>query len=387
MKLQNVKVKDIKENYNPRQDFSRVDDIAKSIEEMGLVLPIAVQETASGLEVVYGHQRLAALKKLGQSLTQVLVLETGDNAIESAMVVNLMRANLTMIEKARGFAHLMKERSKYNEKVISRVFGIKEVDVKFLLRLAECLDPVHDALFAKYVKMIDREDIEFIIAIPKEHQGQLFAEMERRSEPNVWAAIHAIAHPLDFNDVFKFEQAKADKKIGFVLKKHGIDHVFTFDKKYHDDAVAAYEKAQAKKYGAGEPERAEKAVAKKVESAVAKKKRQEDQARAEKALAGVVRAFMSRNVDTDQVHDLGHELCEKGLSIERARTLLRAFGAKDIDQIKMHELWEKVWEVVFWPSVRADYSRIFRVAAFLRAPMKDGKTTAQVWIEFAGRKK
>src|SRR3990167_2887158 len=376
MKLVMVKVTDLKEKYNPRADFSRVDDIARSIEEMGLIHPIAAREVGDKYEVVDGHQRLAALKKLGQKETQVVVLdfEKDADAAEAQMVANLMRANLNMIEKARGFEHLMKEKVKYNEKTISRLFAIKETDVKFLLSLAQKLDPGSDHLFAKYAKLIDREDIKCIMAIPREHQAKLYAEMERRGEPNVWAAIHAIAHPLDFNDVFKFEQAKADKKIGFILKRHDIDHVFTFDKKYHDKAVEDYERQQARKYGTGETERVEKAKKKKVESADTKKKSRQAKAEAAKSLKDKVVKFLEGTPSQAEIDKLGAEICERSLNADQCRRLWAAFGVKGVERINTYELRTKTWEKVFSMYIATgDVSELARLATLLRFPILDGK--------------
>ena len=70
MKMMMVKLSEIKEGFNPRADFSSVDELARSIESIGLLQPIVVKMSSQDKGFVYivvdGACRLRALKKLGQ---------------------------------------------------------------------------------------------------------------------------------------------------------------------------------------------------------------------------------------------------------------------------------------------------------------------------------
>ena len=73
MELKKMKLSDIKPyGKNPRKNDGAVDAVAESIKQCGYCSPIVVDEN---YEVLAGHTRLKALKKLGRKECEVVVKE------------------------------------------------------------------------------------------------------------------------------------------------------------------------------------------------------------------------------------------------------------------------------------------------------------------------
>lgn len=72
METKRLKIKDLKPyKNNPRKNDNAVDAVAESIKQCGYISPIVVDENN---EVLAGHTRLKALKKLGETETEVVII-------------------------------------------------------------------------------------------------------------------------------------------------------------------------------------------------------------------------------------------------------------------------------------------------------------------------
>src|SRR3989344_4594569 len=118
-----VDTEKIKPNpYQPRRDFddARLEDLATSIKQYGILQPltvsrIEVEREDGGLvteyELIAGERRLRAAKMAGVSQVPVIIRE-GDTALmklELAILENLQREDLSLIDRARAFFRLVHE--------------------------------------------------------------------------------------------------------------------------------------------------------------------------------------------------------------------------------------------------------------------------------------
>ena len=75
-------------DYNPRQDLqpgdSRYENIKKSVDKFGLVVPIIVNR--NGMRIISGHQRYKILKSQGVTETEVIIVELDE---EKEKLLNL----------------------------------------------------------------------------------------------------------------------------------------------------------------------------------------------------------------------------------------------------------------------------------------------------------
>ena len=58
---------------NPRDRLHDIDDLARSIRERGLIQPIIVHPIDRGYQIVAGHRRYAACRKLGYTTIPCIV--------------------------------------------------------------------------------------------------------------------------------------------------------------------------------------------------------------------------------------------------------------------------------------------------------------------------
>lgn len=90
-------------------DKEIVSDLAKSIQENGLLQPILVRPLESQYEVVFGHHRLEACKLLKWETIQAMVKEmTEDDSFLTTVVENLQRNHeINPLTEARGYINLI----------------------------------------------------------------------------------------------------------------------------------------------------------------------------------------------------------------------------------------------------------------------------------------
>lgn len=85
-----------------------LDDLAQSISEVGLLQPILLAVDGARFEVVFGHRRFLAHKKIGLSTIRALVRTMSKQEVGIARATeNISRADLTPIEEASTYSNLI----------------------------------------------------------------------------------------------------------------------------------------------------------------------------------------------------------------------------------------------------------------------------------------
>lgn len=91
-------------------DPDGLEDLAQSISEIGLLQPILVAADGDRYEIVFGHRRWLAYKRLGLSSIKSIVREMSQQEIGIARATeNIARADLTPIEEAATYKNLLEE--------------------------------------------------------------------------------------------------------------------------------------------------------------------------------------------------------------------------------------------------------------------------------------
>lgn len=94
----------------PRRTFgaAELDELAASIQEIGLLQPLTVRESENGWELIAGERRLRAAKLAGLDKVPCLVVEADENrSCLLALVENVQRQDLDFWEEALALANLM----------------------------------------------------------------------------------------------------------------------------------------------------------------------------------------------------------------------------------------------------------------------------------------
>ncbi len=138
-KIIEIPIDDIKPNdFQPRKNFDdkKINELASSIKEHGLVQPIVVRSLKEGkYEIVAGERRWRACKNIG--LKKILaVVKDIDNAklTELALIENVQREDLNAIEEARAYKTLMEEFGLTQQEISGRI-GKSRSFIANMLRL------------------------------------------------------------------------------------------------------------------------------------------------------------------------------------------------------------------------------------------------------------
>lgn len=113
----------------PRSTMGELGELAKSIEDKGVLEPILVRpkpedvDSRAQLMIISGERRYRAAMQAGLSEIPVIEMEVGDEeALEIALVENLQRKDLTPFEEAEGYKALA-DRFSYTHEAISTAVG------------------------------------------------------------------------------------------------------------------------------------------------------------------------------------------------------------------------------------------------------------------------
>ena len=130
--------------FQPRTNFNHeaIEDLAKSIQSLGVIQPITVRKTDSGIyQLVSGERRLRAAKIVGLSTIPSFIRIADDQeSLEMALVENIQRKDLDPIEIALSYQRLIDEIELTQEELSERV-GKKRSTITNYLRLLR-LDPI-----------------------------------------------------------------------------------------------------------------------------------------------------------------------------------------------------------------------------------------------------
>ena len=134
-------ISDVKRNrLQPRKVFNKesLEELTASIKKNGVIQPIMVRvdkSSADKFEIIAGERRWLASQNAGLNEIPVVVLNVDDEkSLEFAIVENVQRQDLNVIEEAQGYQRLIDEFS-YNQEKIAKFIGKSRSYVTNSLRL------------------------------------------------------------------------------------------------------------------------------------------------------------------------------------------------------------------------------------------------------------
>jgi ParB family chromosome partitioning protein len=149
-------IDDIQPNpYQPRTVFDKekIEELAHSIKEKGIIQPLLVKELEIGYQLIAGERRLRAAKIAGYKKVPIIVKKASDlEQLEYSLIENLQRENLNPIEEADAFKRLMKEFG-YTQQKLSQALGKNRTTIANQLRLLNLPDVVKESLARNEITM------------------------------------------------------------------------------------------------------------------------------------------------------------------------------------------------------------------------------------------
>ena len=134
--------------FQPRTVFDgdRIEELAVTIEEHGLLQPIVVRKKGTGYEIIAGERRYRAVRSLGWETIPAIVKEMTDETTASlALIENLQREDLTPIEEAEAYERLLALQD-ITQEVLARKLGRSQSTIANKLRLLRLPMDVREAL-------------------------------------------------------------------------------------------------------------------------------------------------------------------------------------------------------------------------------------------------
>ena len=135
--------------HQPRQKFDEksLKELAESIREKGIIQPITVRTRDKEYEVIAGERRLRAAKLAGLTEVPAHVLEIEDDVemMEMALIENIQRENLNVVEEAEAYA-MLNSNYKLSHTAIAKAVGKSRASISNTLRLLKLPAEVIESL-------------------------------------------------------------------------------------------------------------------------------------------------------------------------------------------------------------------------------------------------
>ena len=169
--------------YQPRVDFDAeaLEELAVSIQQMGLLQPIVVRPQGGGeYQIVAGERRWRAAKHAGLAEIPCLIRELTDaEAQVAALVENIHRRDLSLYERGRALRRIREALELSWEQVAERL-GMSTRTIMRLARYAQIPEAVEQIVASEPMTM---RHYEALAKLPDDPQGQLqLAEAIKRDK-------------------------------------------------------------------------------------------------------------------------------------------------------------------------------------------------------------
>ncbi|MDD3374178.1 MAG: ParB/RepB/Spo0J family partition protein [Candidatus Omnitrophica bacterium] len=126
-----------KNTFQPRKEFNqeRLDDLICSIKEKGVLQPLLVRRSGDQYELIAGERRLRAAQSLNiEKVPAIVKIASDQEALVLALIENIQRQELNVIEEAKAFKRLIDEFN-FTQDVVAQSVGRDRTTVTNILRL------------------------------------------------------------------------------------------------------------------------------------------------------------------------------------------------------------------------------------------------------------
>lgn len=201
-----IKIHDIMPNVNqPRKTFNedKIEELAASIKEHGIIQPIVVRKKSKGYEIVAGERRWRAAMKAELAQVPCLIRELDDEQnMLIAIIENMQREDLNPIEEAEGL-HQMISTFGMTQEQVSKSVGKSRPYITNSLRLLKLPEYIRESI-------ADGK-------LSAGHGRTLITLTDEEARKNLWSKI--MAEGLSVRETEKLAAAEEKPKKKTPLKK------------------------------------------------------------------------------------------------------------------------------------------------------------------------
>src|SRR3990167_1507126 len=161
---------------NPRQSFDRakLEELAQSIREKGVLVPILVRPVADGYEVAYGARRLRAAELAGLEAIPATVRDLTDaEVLEVALLENVTREDINELDEGAAYLQLHEKHGRSVEEIAAKT-GKSADTIRARMKLCDLTKPGREALLEG---KLDASKALLIARVPNTLQAKLTKEL------------------------------------------------------------------------------------------------------------------------------------------------------------------------------------------------------------------
>ena len=140
----------------PRKNFEEkeITELAESIKNQGLIQPIVVREIQDGkYEIIAGERRWRACQLAGLHSVNCVIMSVDEEKIyELALIENIQRENLNVVEEAYAYKNLMHLNGLKNDE-LSKKIGKSPSHISNLIRILDLNDEIHQMIIEGKISM------------------------------------------------------------------------------------------------------------------------------------------------------------------------------------------------------------------------------------------
>ena len=215
--ISEVSMEQIRPNPDqPRREFDddKLQELANSIRQIGIIQPITLRDMGDGTYIIIaGERRWRASQRAGLTHIPAYIRTVNDeNMMEMALVENIQRQDLTALEVALAYQHLIEQYGLTQEQLSDRV-GKNRATVTNYLRLLKLPANIQMALKKRE---IDMGHARALLALEApETQLKVFAEM--KNEKMSVRRIEEMVKQLNEGETVKSNSGKQIRAKGVSL--------------------------------------------------------------------------------------------------------------------------------------------------------------------------
>jgi ParB family chromosome partitioning protein len=171
-------------DFSPNQprisyNENKIDELAKSIEQQGLIQPIIVKKENDKYQIIAGHRRFLAFKKLNKESIPAIIKQNPNNEELLTLTENLIRENLDKLEIALSLEKILEKNIVKNQAELAKLLGINESTISRYLKLLKLPESIKNAV--KNKKYSDLIVLNKLVSLNKEDAEKIFKEIINKS--------------------------------------------------------------------------------------------------------------------------------------------------------------------------------------------------------------
>ncbi len=234
-----VSVGKIKPNpYQPRKTFDQnaLEELSESIKENGLFQPILLRETLVGYEIISGERRYRASKLAGLKTIPAIIYDyTDQQMMEVALVENIQREDLSIVEEARSYQSLI-DNLGYTQEQLANKVGKSRSHVANIIRLLKLDDDILESVDKGLLSM---GHVKVLITIDDKKRQHQIVDQIISQNLNV-RQTEELANSAKGKTTIKVKQRRANETVKsarnkrietIVREKLGVQVIVTGEKK------------------------------------------------------------------------------------------------------------------------------------------------------------